>query len=272
MAETGRIKPVHGQQDCVQPAYIQPNYNFIESRLFARHRIRGLFSLRNGGISPAPFDSLNFGSGLGDAESNITCNLKRFIASTRLPGIPHQAIQTHQTGTLWCKGSGQTHNTAADILLSDQSDTPLAVRTADCLPVLLADPESGISAAVHAGWRGTSAGVVKQAIQSMTEHGAKPEHILACLGPCIGSCCFNIGEEAASALKNSAESAHDFVHNSADLRQINRLQLLQQGLSERNIELIEACNACDTKHFFSFRRDAGQTGRHLAIVAATSKP
>jgi len=245
---------------------------FIESELFSRHAIRGIFTLRNGGISPAPFDNLNLGSGLGDSDTNVAANLKLFIQSSDLPGTPHQAIQVHQNHALWCNGTGNMHNAEADILLTDQNNTPLAVRTADCLPILLAEAKTGITAAVHAGWRGTAAAVVKQAIQTMCIRGAKAEHILATLGPCIDACCFNIGEEAAVALKNSAKTAAVFVQGRADLRQINRLQLLECGLIDQHIECINACTACDAERFFSFRRDAGITGRHMAVVAIACKP
>ncbi len=249
---------------------IQPEW--IESTLFAQHHIRAIFTLRRGGISQPPFDSQNFGIGLGDPDANINENLRTFIRASALPSTPHQAIQIHQTSTLWCNGSGSSHPNEADILLSDQPDTPLAVRTADCLPILLADPNTGITAAAHAGWRGTASNVAEHAIQNMCERGAKKADILASLGPCIGPCCFQIGEEAATALKNCTPSASEFVDNCADLRQINRLQLLQCGLTDTNIELINACTACDNKRFFSFRRDAGQTGRHIAVVAIASKP
>jgi len=265
MAESSCTEPSSTESSHTEPA-------FIQSELFAQHDILALFTLRDGGVSPAPFDSQNFGSGLGDNEQNINTNLDRLITSSKLLGMPHQAIQVHQSHILYCQGSGRMHDCDADILLSDQPGTALAIRTADCLPLLLVEPISGISAAVHAGWRGTAAGVAKQAVQGMCERGAKVQHILASLGPCIGSCCFEIGADAAIALKNSAESAADFVQDTADLSQINRLQLLECGLSAHHIERINACTACDAERFFSFRRDAGQTGRHLAVVATACKP
>jgi len=245
---------------------------FIESELFKKHGIRGIFTLRHGGISPAPFDSQNFGTDLGDPDTNIEKNLRKLLQSSNLPGLPHQAIQTHQNASLWCNGPGHMHCTEADILLSDQNNTPLAIRTADCLPILLADPATGITAAVHAGWRGTASTVVQDAIQTMLKRGANSEHLLASLGPCIGPCCFKIGGDAATALRNSAIGAAIFVEDRADLRQINRLQLLESGLNENNIECINACTACDKARFFSYRRDAGITGRHIAVVAIASTP
>ncbi len=257
----------------------------MASALFTRHGIHGLFSLRTGGINPAAFDSQNIDSqdfdnqnldsqdfAVGDNDNNISANLNHFIQQTGLPNTPHQAIQSHQTQHLWCKGNGYMHASQADILLTANIDTAVAVRTADCLPILLADPQTGIIAAVHAGWRGTAAGVVRHAVQIMQSHGATTAHIIASLGPCIESCCFNIGSEAAVALQQSAKGAEEYVDESADLRQINRLQLLECGIYSENLECIKACTACDDKHFFSFRRDAGITGRHIAVVAIASKP
>ncbi len=245
---------------------------FIESELFKKHGICAIFTLRHGGVSPTPFDSQNFGLGLGDPDSNIEHNLRKLLHATAFPDLPHQTIQTHQSATLWCHGPGHTHSTEADILLSDQPNTALAIRSADCLPILLADPTTGITAAVHAGWRGTVLKVVLQAIQAMLKRGASSAHILASLGPCIGPCCFNIDVDVATALKSSVTGAADFVEDYADLRQINRLQLLECGLGEHNIECINACTACDKTRFFSFRRDAGITGRHIAVVAIASRP
>jgi len=249
--------------------------SFIRSRLLASHGITGIFSLRNGGVSPPPFDSQNFGPDLGDADKNITHNLHGLVKAARLPSIPHQAIQVHQTGLLWCNGQGKIHPQQADILISEQRDTAVAVRVADCLPILLADPKTGIVAAVHAGWRGTAAGIVKHAILAMRGHGVQPQNLLASLGPCIGPCCFAIGPDAASALQDSAAGAADFIsHTSgahADLSEINRLQLLEAGLSGNHIEASKACTVCESEHFFSFRRDGERSGRHIAVVAIPSR-
>ncbi len=248
--------------------------SFIRSRLLASHGITGIFSLRGGGVSPAPFDSQNFGPELGDSDSNIAQNLHGLIKSAPLSSIPHQAIQVHKTDLLYCNGAGKMHQQQADILITDQPDSAVAVRVADCLPILLAEPEAGIVAAVHAGWRGTVAGIITKAVQAMLEHGARCENILAALGPCIGPCCFAIGKDTADALEKSTAGAADFiVHTSgmhADLLEINRLQLLEAGLDRKRIESNKACTACDASHFFSFRRDGNQTGRQLAVVAIPS--
>jgi len=246
---------------------------FIRSQLLAGHGFNGIFTLRQGGVSPPPFNEQNFGTGLGDPDSHIEHNLHRIVKSAALPSLPHQAIQVHQTGILWCNGSGHMHQHQADILISSQANTAIAVRVADCLPILLADPETGMIAAVHAGWRGTAAGIIKHAIKAMHQHGVKRENLLASLGPCIGPCCFAIGHETAIALKQSTEGAANCISRTsethADLLEINRLQLIESGLAVTHIEAVRACTACDPDRFFSFRRDGKASGRHLAVVSAS---
>jgi len=247
---------------------------FIRSRLMADHGVTAIFSLRQGGISPAPFQQQNFGAGLGDPDNHIEHHLSVLARAAALPSAPHQTIQTHQTDILYCTGPGRMHSQQADILLTDQANTALAVRVADCLPVLLADPTTGIVAAVHAGWRGTAACIVGCAISAMLKRGATRQHLLAWLGPCIGSCCFAIGEDAAEALRQSVSGAETCISHvsglHADLRGINRLQLKKAGISDAHIESVSTCTACNAEHFFSFRRDHGRTGRHLAVVATAS--
>ena len=250
---------------------------FISSRLLAQHGLLGLYSLRGGGVSPPPFDSLNFGSGLGDAQANIEENLHRLCRTAELAARPHQLVQVHGATIRWLAGPGREHPDEADILLSNQSGTALAVRTADCLPLLLADPVSGTIAAVHAGWRGTVAKVAAAAVQEMVAGGADPKTMLASLGPCIGPCCFEISTDVAAQLSGCAPGAEAHIHRTnstitADLRQINRLQLLNCGLGPERVEQIKECTTCDRTRFFSYRRDGGRAGRHLAVVALPIRP
>jgi YfiH family protein len=250
--------------------------DFLHSSLLTEHGITAFFSLRTGGVSPPPFDSLNFGPGLGDSNINIETNLNTLTKVIRLPSMPHQAKQVHGSNPLWCKGSGTMHDDDADILLTDQAETALAVCTADCLPILLADPKTGIAAAVHAGWRGTVAQVAQIAVHEMKTRGAIVKNILASLGPCIGPCCFYIDMVTADKLAKSVPGAEHLIRHeteiAADLSEINALQLIQCGLADTHIECINACTTCDSRHFFSYRRDGDQTGRHLAVVALPRKP
>lgn len=245
----------------------------LVSQLLAEHRIDGYFTTRSGGVSSPPYDSLNFGADADDSPVHIAINIERLLTRTGLSKPPHQSRQIHQCGHLWCAGHGGMHDTDADILLSRSSEAAVAVRTADCLPVLLADPVSGIIAAVHAGWRGTAAGVVTVAIDEMISNGANSKHIIASLGPCIGPCCFEIGEEAALALGNSVTGADHLIQAQplhADLAGINQLQLINRGIAAAHIERYNLCTACNPKRFFSYRRDGWRSGRQLAVVAIPS--
>ncbi|MDQ7010217.1 MAG: peptidoglycan editing factor PgeF [Mariprofundaceae bacterium] len=240
----------------------------LRSALLEAHGITAFFTTRQGGVSPSPFDSLNFGGGLGDDDNNIQANIAQLLAATGLKSAPHQARQEHGIAPLFCSGPGRLHEQAADMLLTRQAGCAVAVRIADCVPILLADPETGLAAAVHAGWRGTARGIIRQAVTHMQSHEARTGDILACIGPCIGPCCFNVGEETAAALLSSCDDASRYIQaKHTDLAGINMLQLQQAGVDQSHIEQVGGCTACDSSRFFSHRRDHGRTGRHLAVVA-----
>ncbi|MDX8384008.1 MAG: peptidoglycan editing factor PgeF [Ghiorsea sp.] len=242
---------------------------FSPSSLLAKHGIHAVFSDKEGGCSSDPFASLNLGLGLGDDEQCVDHNLNHLCLQAHTP-IPHQAQQVHGQDILHCHGAGKQHDIEADILVANESNIALAVRTADCLPVLLADPHAGVIAAVHAGWRGTVAGVAPLAVEKMCSLGAKPERIVASLGACIASCCFVVHEDVARQLK--ASCGKDVTHVSdgvlyADLLQVNGLQLRDSGLLGEHIENSGFCTSCNVSPaFFSYRRDGGVTGRQLAVI------
>ncbi len=250
----------------------------LRSALFEGHGLIAAFFGRRGGVSPVPFDSLNFRTGLGDEDTHIATNMDILVRSLGLATPPHQTLQAHGTEILLCRGGGRFHRQAADALISDTENTALAVRTADCLPVLLADPKTGLIAAAHAGWRGTAACIVKHVIRDMQRRGARADRIIASLGPCIGPCCFRIDERTAARLAGSVKGTNHHIRQKdhgdihADLRAINCLQLLQSGLNAAHIEQLPACTCCHTDDYFSYRRDGAETGRQLAVVARPAKP
>ncbi|MDX8395486.1 MAG: peptidoglycan editing factor PgeF [Mariprofundaceae bacterium] len=244
---------------------------FVRSSLMQKHGINALFTQRNGGVSSSPFDSLNFGNDLGDSDQNIQENLLRLYDKSGFSQFPHRAHQMHQTDVLWCEGEGSLHKNKADVLLTKSTGCAVAVRTADCLPVLLGDPITKVVAAVHAGWRGTVAAVVKVAVQEMCLAGAKVENIVASLGPCIGVCCFEVSEEVAERFKMSCFEGSKYIHYAPtphiDLAGINQYQLLESGVKQENIEIFKHCTCCHPDRFYSYRRESGVTGRQLAVVA-----
>jgi len=245
--------------------------NFIASKLFAPKHAIGIYSERVGGISPAPFDSLNLGFDLGDSEANVQHNIHQLCQTAHIP-IPHRSQQVHGTDYLVCSGNGTQHSRHADILITSTPGTAIAVRTADCLPILLLDPHAGIASAVHAGWRGTANNIVHTAIKQMNKLGAETDHILASLGPCISECCFEVDLSTAKQLSQSHAQAPlyiDYKNAKAypNLQAINALQLQSLGIQEKHIEQIKLCTCCHPKRFFSYRRDQLKSGRQLAIIA-----
>jgi len=244
---------------------------FLRSKLLSSHGVIGIFSLRHGGISPPPFDSLNLGYGLDDPEENVMQNVDILVRAASLPCSPHRAMQVHGTDVLTCRGQGSMHQDRADILLGTDG-AAVAVRVADCVPVLLADPKARVVSAIHAGWRGTIAQAVMHAVTAMQRHGAKAEHMFASIGPCIGPCCFEIDTTTANGLSQCCNDANRFIHNvghkaHADLAGINARQLRCAGLPQTHIEQLSACTCCDAQRFYSWRRDGEQAGRHLAVAA-----
>ncbi|MDX8392857.1 MAG: peptidoglycan editing factor PgeF [Mariprofundaceae bacterium] len=252
-----------------------PNTCFIRSPLLEKHGFHGVFSVRSGGVSHAPFDSLNLADDTGDNPDDVEKNLHILIRATGLTGIPHRAQQVHGRQLLHCRGAGDIHPQQADILISTDG-SPVAVRIADCTPILITDPSSGRCAAIHAGWRGTARSVVMHAVSALQNAGGNPANFIASIGPCIADCCFEIGEEAAKALRQSCPDIADHIQQRdkklfADLAAINARQLLNSGLIRQHIECIGGqqanCTCCHGERFFSYRRDGQRSGRHLAIVA-----
>ncbi|MBV8844856.1 MAG: peptidoglycan editing factor PgeF [Bryobacterales bacterium] len=147
-----------------------------------------------------------------------------------------------------------------DALLAAQRGVTVSVRTADCLPILLADAHSRAVAAIHAGWRGTAARIVPDALQRMhREFGTLPQNVFAAVGPGIGVCCYEVGEEVARL----------FGHDQAgkiDLLAENRRQLQAAGVPPRQIDVLSACTFCNPALFYSWRRDRDPAARMISYM------
>ncbi len=152
----------------------------------------------------------------------------------------------------------------------------LAIKTADCLPVLMADPERRVVAAVHCGWRSTSKGILDRAVRLMASRfGTGPSSLLAALGPCIGPECYEVGKEVRAEFSGQDFSPGSFRPHPEkkgkyllDLREANRSRLLRLGVRPENISSVDACTHCD-RRFLSFRRDREKTGRMLSFIGMT---
>lgn len=151
---------------------------------------------------------------------------------------------------------------ADGIVAEAGSGDAVAVRVADCVPILLADRESGRVAAVHAGWRGVEARILDVAVAAL---GA-PAGIVAAIGPCIGACCFEVGTDVAARLGHIVHRSGDKAY--VDLRAAVREQLVSAGLAKGSIEDVPGCTKCDADRFHSYRRDGDDSGRLVAVVVA----
>lgn len=157
---------------------------------------------------------------------------------------------------------------AADAVVTDRTGVLVGVRTADCLPVLLVDPRTRSVAAVHAGWRGTAAGVLPNAVNALVaEYGARPTEIEAAIGPGIGVCCFEVGEEVA------AEFSERFVDRHEPRPHVDLVSMLEEqlaGCGVSRFETIRECTSCRLDRYFSHRAERGRTGRMLSMIGVRS--
>jgi YfiH family protein len=164
----------------------------------------------------------------------------------------------------------------ADAFVSDDPGTALAVRGADCVPLLLADRVTGAVGAVHAGWRGTAAGAAIATVRAMqTTFGSQPSELVAAIGPSIGPCCYRVGQELvdrfAAAGHPGEAIEHWFVRADGlrlDLWTSSRDQLVGVGLREDAVHLSRVCTACNLEQCFSFRREGAPTGRLAGAIRA----
>ena len=149
-----------------------------------------------------------------------------------------------------------------DAIISNQPGVIVGIRTADCVPILLADPQTRAVASIHAGWRGTAANIVAEAVAAMTSNWqTRPEDLRAAIGPSIGPCCYEVGPEVARQFGvDTAKPVH------IGLALENEKQL--QSLGVRNIWNSGECTFCASERFFSFRRERERAGRMLSFIGS----
>jgi YfiH family protein len=160
---------------------------------------------------------------------------------------------------------------AADAVVAEQAGVAAGVRTADCVPILLADPVAGRVAAVHAGWRGVVAEIVVRAVERLVARGSSKTALLAAIGPHIGPEAFEVGEDVASELDRASNPSAVLRSPGRKprvaLAHILQAQLHRAGLRPDNIEQLPGCTLRDADRFFSYRRDGKQSGRMLSVIS-----
>lgn len=186
------------------------------------------------------------------------------------PGAPVTARQVHGAEIYEVREASTEDLNGFDVLMTERPGIAIAVKTADCLPILLADPERRLVAAVHAGWRGTVQRVVQKAVRRMMEKGASLQNLHVALGPNMGGRCYEVGSDVQSAVEREFPGAPVLVPKSEkwllDVGALNRWQLLEMGLPAERIERIDLCTHCRPDLFHSYRRDGEKAGRMLNLI------
>jgi polyphenol oxidase len=223
----------------------------------APKQVRTLQTTRLGGISVAPYDSLNLGDHVGDAPLAVERN--RMLLNTLLPSEPVWLEQAH--GTLVANADYASCLPQADACIARHRAAVCVVMTADCLPVLLCDKQGSVVGAAHAGWKGLAAGVIEATVQAMN---VAPKNLMAWLGPAISQDAFEVGDEVRAAfIAAQPQALAAFIPGQhgkwlADLSALARLRLNALGITQ--IYGGDYCTYRDSESFFSYRRD-GVTGR-----------
>lgn len=245
--------------------------------------VRHGFSTRGGGVSPAPFDSLNLRTGCGDSPENLRENFRRFCGAIGADvGRVVLAKQVHETTVRRCtaadagKGLWSERDYTADALITDEKDLPLAVFSADCGIILLYDPVHPAIGAIHAGWRGCAGGILEKTVRELERaYGSRPADLRAAVGPCIGRCCFEtdgdvpaamtaaLGGDAAPYLERRGAKWH------VDLAGLNRQWLLRAGVPAEHIDMCGLCTACRPDLFWSHRKMGEARGVQCAMLSLT---
>lgn len=232
---------------------------------------------RKGGVSEGALGSLNMGRRALDSPENVIENQRRVAEALGVsPGSFVFSDQVHGTRIHEVNLNNRFEPVCeADGLMTDIPGVTLATLYADCMPIMVYDPEHLAIGMAHAGWRGTAQAIGPKLIQAMaSRYGSKPENLLAALGPAIGTCCFEVGDEVVStfkgmdALKDDSEWL-DLKRGKphVDLNRINTVLLIRGGINPLAIRSTSLCTRCNPDLLYSYRRDEGDTGRMAALMA-----
>lgn len=269
------------------------------------------FSTRTGGVTTAfrpaqRTGELNLGFTASDPRDNVLENRRRFLAALGAnPGAPLVTLRQIHSSLIRRVGSEEAARiqpAKGDGLMTDEPGVVLAIQTADCIPVLVADTKRKAVAAFHAGWRGTLKRIVETGVGRMrVEFGSRPEDLVAAIGPGIGTCCYAVGEEVLSEFTSQFAYATELFHEVTnsdpvrekypllfltqrapghsnlgpslhlDLMEANRRQLLDAGLRAEAILTVGDCTQCQNNRYFSYRAEQGFAGRMFSVVGVRAR-
>jgi polyphenol oxidase len=258
------------------------------------------FSTAPGGVSGLDGQKvLNLSFTDWDTRENVLENRKKFQTALGAEEFSLINLKQIHSAVIWPFASVPTEPCKGDASLTKTPGLLLGVQTADCVPILLVDPQKRIVAAVHAGWRGTLARILEKTVGELhAQYGSKPSDLLAAIGPSIGPCCYEVGAELVTQFSSQFTDAAEYfdeprsgeepnplqwlnmkppghqpppknVH--LDLPKANRSQLLAASLPEKNIFSSGLCTACHLDLFFSYRKQGPRSGRLLSTMGISKK-
>ena len=231
-------------------------------------------STRHGGVSPAPFNTLNLSHTAGDDKVNVTTNIQRLHAALTLDATKTVTASQAQADRVAVIGAAQRGAILreVDALLTNAPGVPLMLRFADCVPILFFDPAHRAIGIAHAGWRGTVLKIVTKTAQTMMDtFGTQPRDLIAGIAPSIGPCCYRIGADVIARVRAAFENADELLLPQPDggahfdLWAANARQLRAMGVER--IEVAQICTAHHTDELYSWRGENAKTGRFGAIMA-----
>jgi len=226
-------------------------------------------STRKGGVSSGHLDSLNLGLQVGDKQENLEENFKRFCSAV---GVDREhlciAYQEHTSNIVTISDASKIGLKcpfeSIDGFITSVAEVPLMVRFADCQGVFFYEPEMKVVAAVHSGWRGNAKNIIGKAVKKMVdEYKCRASDIVVGISPSLGRCC----AEFSDPYKELPEHLHDFVDGRmVDLWEASRVQLLDAGVKEENIEIAGICTVCENERFFSYRGGKKRCGHNGGVI------
>jgi YfiH family protein len=250
---------------------------YVTSKLFQASSVIHGFSNRYGGFSLPPYHGLNFGMESGDSPAAVEANFT--LLATRLGCRVENLVcakQRHTDNVLVIDGKKDliaASTEIADALVTSIPGVFLAVRTADCLPILIVDPETRTVAAVHAGWRGCLKRIIAKTVNTLLERGSDGSDLIAAIGPCIDPMRLRLAGESKNEIEQKIAPSTSLHYDSSDrqalyfdLKTAAFNQLVGSGVSQKNIEILDGYTYSMPGRYFSYRRDANSSARHLNFV------
>lgn len=237
------------------------------------------FFTRQGGVSPQPWASLNQGGTVGDARANVVENRRRIFETINRPVESIFDVWQVHGNEVICTDSPrplEEEHQKADAIVTNQAEITLFMRFADCVPILLYDPAHRVVSITHAGWKGTLNQIIAETIRAMkAKYQSRPEEIVAGIGPSIGACHYQVGQEVYLAAQTNFSKELDtiFVQKDdgwfLDLWKANTITLETAGV--KKIEVAGLCTACHTDDWYSHRAEKGKTGRFAVTLNLAAK-